>query len=288
MKMIGITLGDLSGIGPEVVAKALRNTQIRAIRERLVVIGDFSHSQQVTTGKVSAKGGRFAYQYLQKAISLWKRGEIQTLVTAPVSKEAIVKAGYSFRGHTEFLEERTMTKQTVMFFADEKLKVALVTRHLPLKEVNKVLTASLIETTIGITAESLKKYWKISKPRIGVCGLNPHAGEGGLFGDEEKKIILPAVRKAQKKNAGIEGPLAGDSVFYHAFHGRYDAVVAMYHDQGLAPFKLLAYDTGVNVTLGLPFIRTSPDHGTAFDIAGKNKANPNSMIEAILLAHRLS
>jgi 4-hydroxythreonine-4-phosphate dehydrogenase len=286
--MIGITLGDPSGIGPEVVGKALRDKRIRPIRNQLRIIGDFRQVGRVPQGRVSAKAGRFAYQYLQKAISLWRKGEIQALVTAPVSKEAIVTAGYPFKGHTEFLEEMTKTKQTVMFFADEKLKVALVTRHVPLKKVDQVLTVLLIETTIRITAESLKKYWKMSKPRIGVCGLNPHAGEGGLFGDEEKKIILPAVRKIQKKFARVTGPLAGDSVFYHAFHGRYDAVVAMYHDQGLAPFKLLAYDTGVNVTLGLPFIRTSSDHGTAFDIAGKNKANPNSMIEAILLAHRLS
>ncbi len=286
--MIGITLGDPSGIGPEVVEKALRDARIRPIRNRLQVIGDFRQVRRVPRGRVSAAAGEFAYQNLQRAVSLWRSGEIHALVTAPVSKEAIVNAGYPFEGHTEFLEEMTKTKQTVMFFADEKLKVALVTRHLPLKKVNQVLTASLIETTLRITAESLKKYWKISRPRIGVCGLNPHAGEGELFGDEEKKIILPAIRKAREKNAGIEGPLAGDSVFYHAFHGRYDAVVAMYHDQGLAPFKLLAYDTGVNVTLGLPFIRTSPDHGTAFDIAGKNKANPNSMIEAVLLARRLS
>lgn len=286
--MIGITLGDPSGIGPEVVERALRDARIYSIRNELQVIGDFRGVRRVPRGKVSAAAGEFAYQNLQRAVSLWRSREIHALVTAPVSKEAIVKAGHPFRGHTEFLEERTKTKQTVMFFADEKLKVALVTRHLPLKKVCKTLTASLIETTIRITAESLKKYWKISKPRIGVCGLNPHAGEGGLFGDEEKKIILPAVRKIQKKFTGVTGPLAGDSVFYHAFHGRYDAVVAMYHDQGLAPFKLLAYDKGVNVTLGLPFIRTSPDHGTAFDIAGRNKANPNSMIEAILLACRLS
>ncbi len=286
--MIGITLGDPSGIGPEVVEKALRDKRIRPIRNQLRIIGDFRQVRRVPWGRVSAAAGEFAYQNLQRAVSLWRSGEIHALVTAPVSKEAIVTAGYPFKGHTEFLEEMTKTKQTVMFFADEKLKVALVTRHVPLKKVDQVLTASLIETAIRITAESLKKYWKISKPRIGVCGLNPHAGEGGLFGDEEKRIILPAVHKIQKKFAGVTGPLAGDSVFYHAFHGRYDAVVAMYHDQGLAPFKLLAYDTGVNVTLGLPFIRTSPDHGTAFDIAGKNKANPNSMIEAVLLARRLS
>ena len=239
-------------------------------------------------GKVSAAAGKMAYQNLEKAVLLWRSGKIRALVTAPVSKEAIAAAGHPFKGHTEFLEEMTKTKQTVMFFSDERLKVALVTRHLPLRKVYKTMTASLIEATIRITAHSLKKYWKISRPKIGVCGLNPHAGEGGLFGDEEKKIILPAIRKAQKRNAEIEGPLAGDSIFYYAVQGRYDAVVAMYHDQGLAPFKLLAYDTGVNVTLGLPFIRTSPDHGTAFDIVGKNRASPNSMIEAILLAHRLS
>lgn len=286
--MIGVTLGDPAGIGPEVVERALRDARIQPIRNQLRLIGDFRQVHRVRQGKISASAGNFAYQNLQEAIALCRSGEIHALVTAPASKEAIVKAGYPFRGHTEFLEEKTKTRQTVMFFVDERLKVALVTRHLPVKEVHKVLTASLVEITIQITAQSLKKYWKVSKPRIGVCGLNPHAGEGGLFGSEEKKVILPAIRKVQKRFPGVAGPLAGDSVFHQAFHGRYDAVVAMYHDQGLAPFKLLAYDTGVNVTLGLPFIRTSPDHGTAFDIAGKNKANPNSMIEAILLAYRLS
>lgn len=285
--IIGITLGDPAGIGPEIVEKALRHPKIRSLRNQLLVIGDIHEGDRVPKGKVSAVAGKLAYRNLQQAVSLWRSGKIQALVTAPVSKEAIVKAGHSFKGHTEFLADRTRAKETVMFFIDERLKVSLVTRHLPLKEVHKVLTRALVESTLRMTCESLKKYWKITRLRIGVCGLNPHAGEGGLLGQEEKRIIAPAIRRVKKEWKGVEGPLPGDSVFYHALQGRYDAVVAMYHDQGLAPFKLLAYRSGVNVTLGLPFIRTSPDHGTAFDIAGKNLADPASMIEAILLADRL-
>lgn len=285
---IGITLGDPAGIGPEVVKKALRDPRIRRISHRLAVIGDFQQPQKISKGKISKMAGELAYQRLSKAVSLWRSGQIQALVTAPVNKEAIVRAGHPFTGHTEFLTRETGSRETVMFFVSDPLKVALVTRHTPLKEVHRVLTRSLVEKTILITAESLKQYWGIASPRIAVCGLNPHAGEGGLFGDEEKNVIGPAVGKLKKEFGGVAGPLPGDSVFYHARRGRYDAVIAMYHDQGLAPFKLLAYDTGVNVTLGLPLIRTSPDHGTAFDIAGKNKADPSSMIEAILLAHQLS
>ena len=288
MKIIGITTGDPTGIGPEVVRKALRHPRIRSLCKSLRIIGSLENVKGIRVGKESKEGGRIAYENLQRAIQLWRKGEIQALVTAPVSKSAIQKAGHRFVGHTEFLAEATGTLRYVMFFVEKRLRVALVTRHIPLKEVSRVLTLRLIESTLRISAESLQKYWKIPNPRIAVCGLNPHAGEGGLFGDEERQKILPAVRCIQKDFPGIEGPLSGDVLFHHALHGRYDAVVAMYHDQGLAPFKLLAYQTGVNVTLGLPFIRTSPDHGTAFDIAGRNKADPSSMIEAIRLAYELT
>jgi 4-hydroxythreonine-4-phosphate dehydrogenase len=221
------------------------------------------------------------------------RGELAAMVTAPVNKEAIIRAGHkTFVGQTEFLSELAGAKRTAMMLLghDEKkrwLRVALATIHISIKSVPKKLTAEKVSLAIELAAQACRDL-QLPRAKIAVCGLNPHAGEGGKFGDEEIKVIAPAVLAAQKKGFDVVGPLSGDTVFHYALQGDFDAVVAMYHDQGLAPLKAVAFDTGVNWTLGLPFIRTSPDHGTAYDIAGKGIANPSSMIAAIRLAKQLA
>jgi 4-hydroxythreonine-4-phosphate dehydrogenase len=306
--VVGITMGDPAGIGAEIIAKALKRTEIRKLANFLV-IGDkwvFEKNQKskiknqkfkfinlnnmprrnFAFGKVKAEYGRASLEYLNTAIFLINKRVLDCLVTAPVNKEAINLSGTKFSGHTEYLAKKFGAKDFLMMFVAEKLKVSLVTRHMPLAKVARNLKAKDIFKSIIMTAESLKKYFGIKKPRIAVCGLNPHAGEAGNLGREEKKIIHPALKKAKKKFKNIFGPLPSETVFHDALKEKYDAVIAMYHDQGLIPFKMLYRDKGVNITFGLPFIRTSPDHGTGFDIAGQNKANPSSMIEAIKLAIR--
>jgi 4-hydroxythreonine-4-phosphate dehydrogenase len=217
---------------------------------------------------------------------------LDALVTAPVNKESIIRAGHRFVGQTEFLSELAQTNQTAMMLLghDDRgrwLRVALATIHIPLKTVAERLTPEKLMLAMRLAAQSCRDL-RLPRARIAVCGLNPHAGEGGEFGDEEIKTIAPTVLAARKQGLDVVGPLSGDTVFHYALQGEYDAVVAMYHDQGLAPLKAVAFDTGVNWTLGLPFIRTSPDHGTAYDIAGKGIANPSSMIAAIRLAKQLA
>ena len=221
------------------------------------------------------------------------RGELAALVTAPVNKEAIIRAGHKgFVGQTEFLSQLAGAKRTAMMLLghDEKnrwLRVALATIHIAIKSVPKKLTAEKISLAVELAAQACRDL-RLPRARVAVCGLNPHAGEGGEFGGEEIRTIAPAVLALQKQGFDVTGPLSGDTVFYYALRGDFDAVVAMYHDQGLAPLKAVAFDTGVNWTLGLPFIRTSPDHGTAYDIAGRGIANPSSMIAAIRLAKQLA
>ena len=275
-----ITMGDPSGIGPEVTLKALASPEVKGLANFLV-IGE-------TSGPRGAKSARASLEYIDKALDLAMAGKADAVVTAPVSKAAIRKAlAADFQGHTEYFAERTKTKKFVMMFVGKEMKVALVTRHVSLRRVPDMLNPGMIYDTITLTDKYLKEYFKILSPRIAVCGLNPHAGEGGSFGSEEARLITPAIKKALRISKNIYGPLPADAVFYDARKNRYDAVIAMYHDQGLAPFKMLYFDSGVNLTLGLPFIRTSPDHGTAFNIAGKGVADPRSMIEAIKLACRL-
>jgi 4-hydroxythreonine-4-phosphate dehydrogenase len=251
---IGITLGDPAGIGPEVVRKALASGQL-----------DSRIGYEIVPG-------------LEIGAKRCLTGELAALVTGPITKKMVAP----WPGQTEYLAHLSRTKKFAMLLAADKLRVALVTTHAPLREVPGLITGRKIVDTVELTRQFCRQLG-IRNPRIAVTGLNPHAGEGGLFGTEERRIIAPAVKRAR-----AIGPGPADTVFYRAVHGEFDAVVAMYHDQGLAPFKLLAFDNGVNVTLGLPFIRTSPDHGTAPDIAGKGIARPDGMIAAINLAARLA
>jgi 4-hydroxythreonine-4-phosphate dehydrogenase len=218
-----------------------------------------------------------------EAIRLAKEDEIDAIVTAPIHKEAIYRAGFDFPGHTEILAKETDTEKFVMMLVGGPLRVALVTIHVPLRAIFDLITEDSILDTIEVVDAGLKRDFGIPKPRIGVCGLNPHASDGGRFGDEEARIVSPAIKKANERGFSCSGPLPPDTAFYSARQGEYDGMIALYHDQGLIPIKILAFETGVNVTLGLPIIRTSVDHGTAFNIVGKDAASPASMIEAIKL-----
>ena len=316
---IGISLGDPRGVGPEVTLKALA-AEAATDETQYLLIGDGQQLselnrklqlnlplQQITAG--ARQSSRYAILsqpeinpatgpadaalgWLRCAGGLCLSGELDAMVTAPVNKEAIVRAGHRFIGQTEFLTELAGANRTVMMLLghdghDRWLRVALATVHIALREVPVKLTTEKILLAIERAAEACRLL-HLTRARIGVCGLNPHCGEGGEFGDEEPRILAPAIAAAKQQGLDVVGPLSGDTVFHHALHGEFDAVVAMYHDQGLAPLKTVAFDTGVNWTLGLPFIRTSPDHGTAFDIAGKGIANPASMIAAIRLAKKLA
>jgi 4-hydroxythreonine-4-phosphate dehydrogenase len=322
---IGISLGDIAGIGPEVALKAV-DADAGADDTKYLFIGNEEHLAKLNE-KLSINlpmrsfssydnGAKF-FTFNPSPESLPKnllsgsslaanlavialrdggqrclRGELDALITAPVNKESIIRAGHKFVGQTEFLSELADAKRTAMMLlgTDERerwLRVALATVHIALKSVPEKLTAEKITLAIELAAQSCRDLG-LARAKIAVTGLNPHAGEGGEFGDEEIKIIAPAVLAAQKRGFDVVGPLSGDTVFHYALEGNFDVVVAMYHDQGLAPLKTVAFDSGVNWTLGLPFIRTSPDHGTAYDIAGKGIANPSSMIAAIRLAKQLA
>ncbi|MBI5145328.1 MAG: 4-hydroxythreonine-4-phosphate dehydrogenase PdxA, partial [Candidatus Omnitrophica bacterium] len=235
-------------------------------------------------GKISAEYGQASLEYLDKALELIKRGEIDCLVTCPLSKEAVNLAGIKFSGHTEYLAKRTKTRDVVMMLVNKEMRFSLVTRHIPLKKVSPTLNRDNLSKTIFITRQYLKKMFSIKEPRIIVCGVNPHASDNGLLGSEENKIIQPVIKKLKKFIKYLDGPLSADVAIYKAKQREYDCVIAMYHDQALIPLKLLSRDQGVNITLGLPFVRTSPLHGTAFDIAGTSLANPSSLMEAIKLA----
>ncbi len=235
-------------------------------------------------GKPDAITGAASMKYLTRAIDLAMEGAIHAIVTAPLSKHGLKMAGIDFPGHTEILADRTGAKRYAMMLAGERLRVVLVTIHCPLRDVAGLLSLSAIMDTITITHDSLKEQFGISCPEIAVAGLNPHAGENGMFGNEESEIIAPAVRKAASRGIHVSGPWPPDTLFYNAVKGSADAVVCMYHDQGLIPFKLLHFSDGVNITLGLPIIRTSVDHGTAYDIAGMGVASPDSLIQAVRAA----
>ncbi len=306
MKRIGITIGDSNGIGPEITLKAIGKSRWPEGVE-FVVFGNeavireqaefmkipvsrkirFEHvgskSLPIHFGKVRADASKLACEAICTAIDQCLSGEIDAMVTAPICKEGFHKAGIPFPGHTELLAERTKTKNFGMMLIGGGLRVMLVTRHIPISNVAESLTKKNIREHIELTGEALKLFG-IKGGKIGVCGLNPHAGDGGIIGTEEKSVINPAIKLARKKGFKVSDAVPADTIFYEALNGKYDAVVAMYHDQGLAPLKMLGFDEGINVTLGLPIIRTSPDHGTAFGIAGQNRASFSSMKNAINLA----
>lgn len=279
--IIGITLGDIAGIGPEVVRKALASRKLPRDFEFEIVLG--SVAPRVEPGKSSLRASQFALLSLTAGLAGIRSGRYRALVTGPVNKTGLALAGFRHPGQTEWLAAMTKTKKFAMMLACDRLRVALVSTHLSLAEAVRAVRQEKIIEVASLTREFLLRIG-VRNPRIAVAGLNPHAGENGIIGREDGKIILPAVKKLRRRRWRVTGPLSPDTVFHQAVAGAYDAVVCMYHDQGLIPLKLLAFDSGVNVTLGLPFARTSPDHGTAYDIAGKNVANPGSMIEAIKLA----
>jgi len=242
----------------------------------------FSHP--VLPGKITKESGLHAMKCIQRGIQECMQKRMHALVTAPISKEAVNLAGYSIPGHTEFLAQQTDTPEVVMILLNENLRIALATTHIPVKDIAAALTKTLILKKIDVLHGSLKNDFGISSPKIAVFGLNPHAGDGGIIGKEEIKIIEPAVKQAAGSGINVEGPFAADSFFGSGNQKYFDGILAMYHDQGLAPFKALSFGKGVNFTAGLPFIRTSPDHGTAFNIAGKGVADPGSFTEAFKLA----
>lgn len=279
---IAITMGDPAGIGPEICEKALAHPEIKSLAH-YVVIGNRNSIPPHLIGRVSAAAGKASVEYVEKAIDMALRGEIDAIVTCPISKEAIHKAGYRYQGHTEILAKRTKTKNYAMLFVAKPFWVMLVTIHIPLKEVSRQLKKSEVLRIIKLAQATLIKAG-VKQPRIGVAGLNPHAGENGILGKEEITIIAPAVAAAKKAGIDVTGPISPDAIFNQAKDGKFDLVVAMYHDQGLIPLKLLSFNKSVNVTIGLPIIRTSVDHGTGFNIAGKGMANEQSLIEAIKVA----
>jgi len=320
--VIGITMGDPLGVGAEVVVKALANSDLRR-RGRFVIFGfleqlayvadslevdlgffrdrheairrfphdvvildydEFAPPPAMTRGP-SKIGGQASMAFCLDAIAAARGGLVDAIVTAPISKASWQQAGYKkYPGHTELLAERCKAKNVAMMFVAPQLKVVLATIHEGLFEIRNRFTIGCVFNPIDLADRALREWFSLASPRIAVCGLNPHAGEDGNFGDEESRVIAPAILMAGEAGINVSGPFPADTVFLKAVEGKFDCVVAMYHDQGLIPIKLLAWREAVNLTLGLPIIRTSPDHGTAFDIAGKNKADPSSMIAAINLA----
>ncbi len=322
--VIAISMGDPSGIGPEVTLKALAKVLPKS-KHFYCLVGDFAHLQACAKrfkvslpleriendgpalvgkgrvgvlelggakksvwGKISAASGSAAVHYIVKGAQLALEGKAAALVTAPISKEAIHKAGCVFPGHTELLAHLSNRKNFAMMMVGGPFRISLLSIHMSLRDALKEVTRAKVWEKLELTHESLRHWFGIKNPKIAVAGVNPHAGENGAFGNEEKKILAPVIAKARKLGWEVSGPHPPDTLYYWVAQGRYDAVLCMYHDQGLIPFKLAVFDQGVNMTLGLPFIRTSPDHGTAFDIAGKGKADPSSMVSAIRLAGQLS
>ena len=326
--LLGVTLGDPNGIGPEITVRAVQHPSVRTVA-RCLVIGDAwvireaaarfgggalvhdgpdaprdhgviwvrdvsSLARPLTPGKVTAEGGEAAFNYIEVATRLAMEGTTQAIVTPPISKEALNLAGHPYAGHTELLAALTGSRHSVMMLVSGALRVGHVTTHLALRNVPASITQARVENVIRLMAQVLQRLG-ISRPRIGVAGLNPHAGEHGLFGEEDERIIAPAVRAAVSTGVDASGPWPGDTLFPRALAGEWDGVVVMYHDQGHIPAKLLSFQLGrggtvggVNVTLGLPVIRTSVEHGTAFDIAWTGQASPQSLIDAITLAATLA
>jgi 4-hydroxythreonine-4-phosphate dehydrogenase len=322
LPLLGITMGDPAGIGPEVIAKAVAGRKlqnvchpivigsfpvmertIKALKLRLKALRIDSHERQpwregtvavldpleqplkrFTQGVAAAATGAASVAFIKKGVELAQIGCIDGIVTAPINKEAINMAGCRYPGHTELLADLTRAKESGMMIIGGPLRIMFVTTHVAIKDLPSLLTRAKIEKAIRLAQQALTQLFGIKKPKIGVAALNPHAGEHGLFGNEEARVILPAARAAQARGILASDPLPADTLFGKAARGEYDGVVALYHDQGLIPLKLMAFGTCVNLTVGLPIIRTSVDHGTAFDIVGKGLADPGSLLEAITLA----
>ncbi len=286
--VVGITVGDPAGIGPEIARKAAADAHVRAACDvRLYGPSDADAARQFQPGALSAEAGQAAYDAIVAAVRDAQAGRINAIATAPVNKEAFALAGLPWKGHTDLLGALTHSPRAVMMFYAEQLRTVLATVHVAIRDVPRVLTADVLRETIEITARELPRFGYPS-PRLAMAGLNPHAGEHGLMGDEDDRVIAPVLAGCRAAGINITGPIPGDTVFVRATHGEFDAVIACYHDQGLIPIKLLAFGSAVNVTLGLPIIRTSVDHGTAFDIAGQNRADASSLVQAVLLAARLA
>lgn len=281
-RVIGLVAGDPSGVGPELLVEALRHPP-KGVTLR--VIGDASPR---TPGHPDRGGSEQAIAALEEATRLALAGELSAVVTGPVSKKQLHGAGFAFPGQTEFFAARSGVRNFAMLLTGGPLTVALVTAHIPLREVSTLLTTGEIVRVGGLLADFLKRRGIIA-PRIAVAGLNPHAGEQGDLGDEEERVIAPSIPLLEASCPGVsfDGPISPDTVFWRAANGEFDAVLCMYHDQGLIPMKLVGFHDGVNVTLGLPFVRTSPDHGTAYELAGTGKARPESFLSALRLAAEL-
>lgn len=317
---VGITQGDINGVGYEIIIKALQDTRIfdfctpivygspkaAAYHRKAINVPNFSFNAvknaveasakrvniincnddllRVELGKSTTIAGKSAYEALEAAVADLKANHIDVLVTAPINKHNIQSKDFEFPGHTEYLAKHFGQANELMLMVSEKLKVGVVTGHIPLNKVSENMTVEKIVEKLRVMNQSLKNDFSIRKPQIAVLGVNPHAGDNGLIGSEELEIIIPAIKQAQEEKIMALGPFAADGLFGSADYLKFDAILAMYHDQGLTPFKAMAFDTGVNFTAGLPIVRTSPGHGTAYDIAGKNKASHQSMLQAIYLA----
>jgi 4-hydroxythreonine-4-phosphate dehydrogenase len=325
--VIAVTIGDPAGVGPELTIKVLAQAEKEPIGQAtLVVVGSdqvmkvhaaklkipyslpamrpalihretlkgnlladmgSSGDERIPLGRPSATGGELAMACIEAGLDLVKRGLADALVTGPINKQSIGMAGFKWAGHTDFLADRTKTKFSVMMLVGAGMRVALVTHHVALAEVPRLITVELVLNTLRVLNRELIRCFDVPKPRIAVAGLNPHASDGGRFGGEEANVIIPAVRKALEEKIQCDGPHPPDTLFVPALRGRYDAILCMYHDQGLIPLKMAAFGKAVNITLGLPIIRTSVDHGTAYDIVGKGLAQADSMVEAIQLAEQI-
>ena len=318
--VIGITIGDINGIGPEVIIKSLQNSQIinhitpviygstktLSYYKKALGIEDFNYAQvkkqrdfhpkkvnvvncwgetiEINAGSSTKEAGIAAFQAIQEATKDLKNGTIDAVVTAPINKQNTQSEEFKFAGHTEYFTEALDAKESLMLLCSENLRVAVVTGHIPINEVSSAITKERVENKLNILFQSLKKDFGIGKPKVAILGLNPHAGEEGLLGSEDQEILFPIVDEYRNNGHLCYGPFPADGFFGSGIYSKYDAVLAMYHDQGLIPFKTIAFDSGVNYTAGLSAIRTSPDHGTAYDIAGKNKASEQSLRQAIYLA----
>ena len=282
---IGLTAGDPAGIGPEIVAKAAADPAVRAVCEPVIFAAQ--PAAAVRIGEVSAVAGQAAYDTIVTAVAAAQRGEVAAIATAPINKLAFSRAGLPWKGHTDLIGHLCGARRVAMLFHAPQLKVVLITVHVPLRDVPALLTRELVADTIRLTAASWPLFG-MTRPRLALAGLNPHAGESGLLGTEDDAVLAPAVAAARAEGIDIAGPFPADTVFVRASRGEFDCVLACYHDQGLIPVKLLAFGQAVNVTIGLPIIRTSVDHGTAFDIAGQGVADPGSMIAAVKLAAQMA